>query len=283
MLVGPTATRTSASATGGASSTPRALHRAADAALSCVPDLLRRTPLRPARGPCAPTCSPAAMSTSALAGSRASRCARARWCELLAGRWRQGHLGGRLNRNPCFPNNPCFPRRLQPLLDEPLRRAGGEHRARARRHPGACALLTRRASSDQEWFAPLNITGTLFPFSGRHSEVCAREVLHFMGSTREPSSIYACARQARENAPRGARRDHLRDVGGAERHLARDAADGRGEDAHARHLQLLRRGEGAEPPLPRVTFGTMHRDDAYEFARLGTHMERAIPPRASST
>ncbi len=24
-----------------------------------------------------------------------------------------------------------------------------------------------------------------------------------------------------------------------------------------------------------VTFGTMHRDDAYEFARLGTHMERA--------
>ena len=24
-----------------------------------------------------------------------------------------------------------------------------------------------------------------------------------------------------------------------------------------------------------VTFGTMHRDDAYDFARLGTHMERA--------
>ena len=33
---------------------------------------------------------------------------------------------------------------------------------------------------DQEWFAPLNITGTLFPFSGRHNIVCAREVLHFM-------------------------------------------------------------------------------------------------------
>ena len=27
---------------------------------------------------------------------------------------------------------------------------------------------------DQEWFAPLNITGTLFPFSGRHNIVCAR-------------------------------------------------------------------------------------------------------------
>ena len=62
-------------------------------------------------------------------------------------------------------------------------------------------LVKEAALQDQEWFAPLNITGTLFPFSGRHSVVCAREALHFMALDPEnPSSIYACARQARENA-----------------------------------------------------------------------------------
>src|SRR5258708_37554247 len=62
-------------------------------------------------------------------------------------------------------------------------------------------LVKEPALQDQEWCAPLNITGTLFPFSGRHSEVCAREVLHFMALDPEnPSSIYACARQARETA-----------------------------------------------------------------------------------
>ena len=57
------------------------------------------------------------------------------------------------------------------------------------------SLLVREPRlKDQEWFAPLNITGTLFPFSGRHSEVCAREVLHFMALDPEnPSSIFSCA------------------------------------------------------------------------------------------
>ena len=62
-------------------------------------------------------------------------------------------------------------------------------------------LVKESRRQDQEWTAPLNITGTLFPFSGRHSIVCAREVLHFMALDPEnPSSILACARQARENA-----------------------------------------------------------------------------------
>src|SRR5258707_14828420 len=62
-------------------------------------------------------------------------------------------------------------------------------------------LVKEPALQDQEWFAPLYITGSLFPFSGRHNEVCAREVLHYMALDPEnPSSIYACARSARENA-----------------------------------------------------------------------------------
>ena len=62
-------------------------------------------------------------------------------------------------------------------------------------------LVKEQKLQDQEWLAPLNITGTLFPYSGRHNAATAREVLHFMALDPEnPSSIYACARQARENA-----------------------------------------------------------------------------------
>ena len=80
----------------------------------------------------------------------------------------------------------------------------------------------------QEWFAPLNITGTLFPFTGRYSTVTAHDVLRYMALDPDnPSSIYSCARRARERA-RGARQHHLRDVGGAQLHLARAAAHERG-------------------------------------------------------
>ena len=129
---------------------------------------------------------------------------------------------------------------------------------------------------DQEWFAPLNITGSLFPFSGRHNEVCAKEVLHFMALDPEnPSSIYACAHQARENARavRGSINSEMWEVLNStwlevqqmteERVLARGMStffDWVKDRSH------LFRG---------VTFGTMRRDDAYHFARLGTHLERA--------
>ncbi|MGE5616829.1 MAG: alpha-E domain-containing protein, partial [Bacillota bacterium] len=129
---------------------------------------------------------------------------------------------------------------------------------------------------DQEWFAPLNITGTLFPFSGRHNVVCAREVLHFMALDPEnPSSIYACARQARENgrSVRGTITSEMWEVINGTwlemQQMDEDKMQARGVSAFfdwVKERSHLFRG---------VTFGTMHRDDAYEFARLGTHMERA--------
>jgi uncharacterized alpha-E superfamily protein len=129
---------------------------------------------------------------------------------------------------------------------------------------------------DQEWFAPLNITGTLFPFAGRHNEVCAREVLHFLAMDPEnPSSIYACARQARENARavRGSITSEMWEVLNATwlemQHMDEDKMESRGVSAFfdwVKERSHLFRG---------VTFGTMHRDDAYAFARMGTHIERA--------
>jgi uncharacterized alpha-E superfamily protein len=129
---------------------------------------------------------------------------------------------------------------------------------------------------DQEWFAPLNISGTLFPFSGRHSHVCAREVLHFMAMDPEnPSSIFACARQARENARavRGSITSEMWEVLNSTwlemQYMDEDKMMARGVSNFfdwVKERSHLFRG---------VTFGTMHRDDAYEFARLGTHVERA--------
>jgi uncharacterized alpha-E superfamily protein len=139
------------------------------------------------------------------------------------------------------------------------------------------SLLTRDPElQNQEWFAPLNITGTLFPFSGRHNLVCAREVLHFMALDPEnPSSIYACARTARENARavRGAITSEMWEVLNATwlemQHMDEATMEARGVSNFfdwVKERSHLFRG---------VTFGTMHRDDAYDFARLGTHLERA--------
>ena len=139
------------------------------------------------------------------------------------------------------------------------------------------SLLVKEPSlQDQQWLAPLNITGTLFPFAGRHNVVCAREVLHFMALDPEnPSSIYACARQARENARavRGAITSEMWEVLNSTwlemQQMDEDKMETRGTSMFfdwVKERSHLFRG---------VTFGTMHRDDAYDFTRLGTHMERA--------
>jgi uncharacterized alpha-E superfamily protein len=137
-------------------------------------------------------------------------------------------------------------------------------------------LVKEAALQDQEWFAPLNITGTLFPFSGRHNEVCAREVLHFLALDPEnPSSIHACARQARENARavRGSITSEMWEVLNSTwlemQQMDEEKMRSRGVSQFfdwVKERSHLFRG---------VTFGTMLRDDGYYFARLGTHMERA--------
>ena len=137
-------------------------------------------------------------------------------------------------------------------------------------------LVKEQRLQDQEWFAPLNITGTLFPFSGRHSVACAREVLHFMALDPEnPSSIYACAHQARENARavRGSITSEMWEVLNGTwlemQQMNEDKLTQRGISTFfdwVKDRSHLFRG---------VTFGTMRRDDAYHFSRLGTHLERA--------
>jgi uncharacterized alpha-E superfamily protein len=139
------------------------------------------------------------------------------------------------------------------------------------------SLLTKDPDlQDQEWFAPLNITGTLFPFSGRHSLVCAKEVLHFMALDPEnPTSIYNCAKQARENARavRGTITSEMWEVLNSTwiemQNMDEDRLYAKGVSAFfewVKERSHLFRG---------VTFGTIRRDDAFQFHRLGTYVERA--------
>ncbi len=139
------------------------------------------------------------------------------------------------------------------------------------------SLLTKDPDlQDQEWFAPLNITGTLFPFSGRHSLVCAKEVLHFMALDPEnPASIYSCAKQARENARavRGTITSEMWEVLNSTwlemQNMDEDRMYARGASSFfdwVKERSHLFRG---------VTFGTIRRDDAFQFHRLGTYIERA--------
>lgn len=130
--------------------------------------------------------------------------------------------------------------------------------------------------ADQEWFAPLNITGTLYPFTGRYSEVHAREVMVFMAlDPNNPSSILSCAKAARENARavRGSVTSEMWEVINStwlemqhvtEERLSNDGAlmffDWVKERSH------LFRG---------VTVGTALKDESFHFNRLGTFLERA--------
>ena len=139
------------------------------------------------------------------------------------------------------------------------------------------SLLTKDANlQDQEWFAPLNITGSLFPFSGRHSIVCAKEVLHYMALDAEnPSSIYNCAKQARENARavRGSITSEMWEVLNATWLEMQNMDEDR---LYARGISTFFEWVKERSHLFRgVTFGTMRRDEAFQFHRLGTYMERA--------
>ncbi len=130
--------------------------------------------------------------------------------------------------------------------------------------------------ADQEWYAPLAITGTLYPFTGRYSQIHAREVMVFMAlDPNNPSSILSCAKAARENARavRGSITSEMWEVINStwlemqhvtEERLSNDGAlvffDWVKERSH------LFRG---------VTVGTALKDESFHFNRLGTFLERA--------
>jgi uncharacterized alpha-E superfamily protein len=128
----------------------------------------------------------------------------------------------------------------------------------------------------QPWAVPLITSGLAKRYYETYRELAAENVLRLMVlDPANPSSIYSCMRAARESARsvRGAITSEMYedlnsswlemrgcDYGTLERQGVSEFLDWVKMRSH------LFRG---------VTFGTMLRDEAYHFIRLGTHLERA--------
>ena len=127
----------------------------------------------------------------------------------------------------------------------------------------------------QGWAATLTSLGMMGAYRERHGDVSAALATRFLAFEREhPGSILSCLRTARENA---------RAVRGT---LPSEAW----ETINSTWLEARAYGRSAEPPpigefvewvkyrahLTRgVLVGTMLRDEAYSFSRIGTFIERA--------
>lgn len=131
-------------------------------------------------------------------------------------------------------------------------------------------------NAEQGWRAMLSICELQEAFSKRHIEVTPEAVIDFMvKDPNNPSSIYCCLQAARENsrAVRGALTTEVWETNNitwlelrkllAEGMLERDPSEFFEWVKFRSHLS---RG---------VTIGTMLKDDAFRFIRLGTFLERA--------
>ncbi len=137
-------------------------------------------------------------------------------------------------------------------------------------------LIKDPSLQNQEWFAPLNITGSMFPFSGQHSIVCAEQVMHFMALDEDnPGSIFNCARQARENARavRGSLTSEMWEcINAFWIDISNFDANRLDSDGATSFFEWVKERSHA---FRGTTFGTMRRDDAFHFVHMGTHVERA--------
>jgi uncharacterized alpha-E superfamily protein len=128
----------------------------------------------------------------------------------------------------------------------------------------------------EPWAVPLVTSGLVTEYYERFRELSAENVLRLMIlDPANPSSIYNCLRAARESARsvRGAITSEMyEDLNSAwleMRTVDFGTIEARGVSEFLDWVKMrshLFRG---------VTFGTMLRDEAYHFIRLGTHLERA--------
>jgi len=125
------------------------------------------------------------------------------------------------------------------------------------------------------WYAPLNITGCASGYEGKYGLARADAVTRYMALDPDnPASIYTCLRLARENARavRGAITSEMWEIINATwlefNRLSRQIEDGKFPDYFdwVKERSHLFRG---------VTLGTILKDIALSFIKLGTFLERA--------
>ncbi|VWX36633.1 conserved hypothetical protein [Limnobacter sp. 130] len=131
-------------------------------------------------------------------------------------------------------------------------------------------------NAEQGWRAMLSICELTEAFAQRHDEVSAEAVIDFMvKDPSNPSSIYCCLQGARENARavRGALTTEVWETNNTTwLELKKVLADGTVERDPSEFFEWVK----FRSHLSRgVTIGTMLKDDAFRFIRLGTFLERA--------
>ncbi|MCU5782803.1 hypothetical protein MA04_02103 [Alcanivorax balearicus MACL04] len=132
------------------------------------------------------------------------------------------------------------------------------------------------ANPRDEMMAPLMISGTHELYMSRHDDVQVREVLHFFTLDQDnPGSIFNCLRLARENghAVRGKITAEMWESINSTwlelKEIRRGGLDQYGASAFfdwVKKRSHLFRG---------ATYGTIMRNDAFRFLRIGTFIERA--------
>jgi len=139
------------------------------------------------------------------------------------------------------------------------------------------ALLPQSTDdAEQGWRAILGISELLYGYNQKFDALTQKDVIDFMvRDPSNPSSIASCLKQARENARavRGALTTEAWEIQNAtwikmQSYLQTDALEQNPSDFFewVKHRSHLSRG---------VTIGTMLKDEAFHFIRLGTFLERA--------
>lgn len=129
------------------------------------------------------------------------------------------------------------------------------------------------------WGAALGITGLEESYRQKHGEITAQQVLRYMSvDVDNPSSILSCLRAARENchAVRGTVTSEVWETINTTWLEARDSV-GNLTQGHMQGSELTKYFEWVKfrSHLSRgVTVGTMLQDEAFQFIRLGTFLER---------
>lgn len=137
------------------------------------------------------------------------------------------------------------------------------------------SLLPKNKEEDQEWIAPLKITGTLEAFQERHHLVKSGDVLNYTTlDENNPFSIYSSIFSARENgrAVRGRITSEMWESLNATWLEIKKIRDRHGKGLD--YAQFFEWVKERSHLFRGVTLGTILRDDAYHFVSLGTFLER---------
>lgn len=142
-------------------------------------------------------------------------------------------------------------------------------------HRSALLPLDIEGAEAYLWYAPLNITGCAEGYEKKYGLAQADTVTHFMALDPDnPSSIYSCLKSARENARavRGAITSEMWEViNSTWLELNRQASHVH-SDKFSDFFEWVK---GRSHLFRGVTLGTILKDVALSFIKLGTFLERA--------